>query len=67
MNEKGAKKNMTKDEKRKQPDTNMKKEKEDESRKDSDDVDSSNSSSIITELRKVTLEMIESRAEGKTC
>ena len=57
---------MTKDEKRKQPDTNMK-EKEDESRKDPVDVDSSNSSSIITELRKVTLEIIESRAEGKTC
>lgn len=51
----------------KQPDTNMKKEKEDESRKDPVDADSSNSSSIITELRKVTLEMIESRAEGKTC
>lgn len=57
---------MTKNEK-KQSDINMKKEKnEQESRKDSDD-DSSNSSSIITELRQVTLEMIESRAEGKTC
>ena len=57
---------MTRNEK-KQPDINMKKEKnEQESRKVSDD-DSPNTSSIITELRQVTLEMIESRAEGKTC
>lgn len=57
---------MTRNEK-KQPDINMKKEKnEQESRKVSDD-DSPNTSSMITELRQVTLEMIESRAEGKTC
>ena len=61
---------MTKGEK-KHPTTNIKEEKhqqqDESSRKDSVEDDSTNSSSVITELRQVTLEMIESRAEGKTC
>lgn len=58
---------MTKDE-MKHTTANIKEEKQqqEESKKDPVD-DSSSSSSIITELRQVTLEMIESRAEGKTC
>lgn len=58
---------MTKDE-NKHPTTNIKDEKEqhEESRKDPVD-DSSNFSSLLNELRQVSLELIESRAEGKTC
>lgn len=54
---------MTKGEK-KHPTSNIKEEKQ---QKDPVDDDSSNSSSLLNELRQVTLEMIESRAEGKTC
>ena len=56
---------MTKDEK-KQSSTNATKKDTEKAKKDPVD-DPSNSSSLLNELRKVTLELIESRAEGKTC